>query len=160
MIKLITNKKHRFNKNILLKDRKVFVNNKGEIDVDESLVALALNCDFELVDKNAKFTSIEEQKQVKAVEDIINSSRETAKEIIEEAKREAERIIFEANKKANKIIEESNVEEKDEFTRKLQGRKVEELREVLASSDIYTEEEYKAMKKNELIDAIVKIRFS
>ena len=80
--------------------------------------------------------------------------------IIAEAEREAKNIIMEAQKQANVIITESNVEEKDEFLKKIQDMKVDELREIVASSDVFTPEQYKGMKKAELIDAIMKIKYS
>lgn len=160
MIKLITDRKHRFNKYILIGDKNVFIDSKGEIQVDENDVVAALDSGFELVDKDVRFTSKEEAKKVKEVTDILNSAKEQAKEIIAEAEREAKNIIMEAQKQANVIITESNVEEKDEFLKKIQDMKVDELREIVASSDVFTPEQYKGMKKAELIDAIMKIKYS
>jgi len=159
MIKLITDKKHRFNREILIKDKSVFVDSNGEINVNEDLVTYALEAGFELVDKNVKFTSKEEELKIKEVNDILEGAKSSAKEIIEEARREAERIILEAKKAANVIIEDSGVIEKEEFKKKLMGRKIEELKEIIASTDMYTKEQYNTMKKTEMIDAIMKIQF-
>lgn len=159
MIKLITDKRHRFGKYILIRNKNVFVNSNGEIEVEENLVTYALEVGFELVDKNVKFTSKEEEIKIKEVNDILSSAKQNAEEIIEEAHREADRIIMEAKKTANVIIEDSGIEEKQEFESKLKDRKVEELRDVLASSDNYDKETINKMKKQELIDAIMKIRY-
>ncbi len=160
MIKLITDKRHRFNKQILLNNKNVLVNSNGEIEVEEDLVVAALESGFELVDKNVKFTSKAEAEKIKEVESTLNSAKETAKEIIAEAQREAAKIITEAQKRAGEIIIESNVEEEEDFRKKLQERKVNDLKEILISSDLFTEDDLKSMKKEELIDAIMKIKFS
>jgi len=159
MIKLITDKKHRFGKYILIKNKNMFVSPNGEIEVEENLVTYALEAGFELVDKDAKFISREEEVKIKEVNDILSSAKQNAEEIIKEAHREADKIIMEAKKAANIIIEDSGIEEKQEFESKLKDRKVEELREVLASSDNYDKETISKMKKQELIDAIMKIRY-
>ena len=159
MIKLITSKSHRFNRHILIKDKNVFVDGKGEVEVEEGYVTSALAAGFELVDKDAKFTSVEEEKKVKDVNDLLTAAKEQAKEIINQAKIEADRIILEAKNYANVVIQESGIEEKEEFIKTLSDRKVDELREIVASSDFYTKEQYSGMKKAELIEAIVKIRY-
>lgn len=159
MIKLITDKRHRFGKYILIKNKNIFVSSNGEIEVEENLVTYALEVGFELMDKDAKFTSRKEEIKIKEVNDILSSAKQNAEEIIKEAHREADKIIMEAKKAANVIIEDSGIEEKQEFESKLKDRKVEELREVLVSSDNYDKETISKMKKQELIDAIMKIRY-
>ena len=160
MIKLKTNKPHRFNRTILIGNNSVFVNNVGQIEVDENLVSTALTVGFELVDKDVKFTSVEEQKKVDDVNNILKAANAQAEEIIKNAKLEAERIITDANIQANAALVNSGVEEKEEFLKKLKERKVEELREIAVSSDAYTDEQVKEMKKAELIDVIMKLRYS
>jgi len=159
MIKLITDKRHRFGKSVLIKDTNFQVDNDGTIEVPEGLVTSALEVGFVLVDKDAKFTSDEEAKKIKDVDDIISSARMQAKEIISEAHQEAKKIIMEAQTQSNAIIINSGVEEKDEFLKKLQERKVDNLREVVASSDLYTQEQIATMKKADLINAIMEIRY-
>lgn len=159
MIKLKTDKVHRFNKSILIGNNTVFVNNVGQIEVDENLVTTALTVGFELVDKNAKFTSTEEQKKVEDVNNILNAAKSQAEEIINNAKLEAEKIITEASIQANAVTVNSGVEEKEEFLKKLKERKVEELKEIAVSSDAYTADQVKEMKKAELIEAIMQIRY-
>jgi len=160
MIKLITDKKHRFNKQVLIGNKDVFINSNGEIEVEESLVTTALDVGFELVDKDVKFTSKEEAAKIKDVVDTLNSAKATAKEIIEEAKKEAEKIINEAQKRAEALLVNNGVGEKEEFLKKIQAMKVPELKEILVSSDKYSEEDLKVMKKEDLINAIMKIKYS
>jgi len=159
MIKLFTTKKHRFGSRLIIKNQEVIVNNLGEIEVDETFVTSAMEVGFELVDKDAKFTSVEEANKVKEVNEILISAKKQADEIISEAKREAELIIMEAKTAANAVIFNTGTEEKNEFLKTLQDRKVDELREVAVSSDMYTSEEVNKMKKTDLIEAIMKIRY-
>lgn len=160
MIKLITPLKHRFNKQILLGGKNIFVDSEGGIEVEESLVTTALESGFELVDKNVKFTSKEEAAKIEEVQNVLNSAKETAKEIIAEAEKEAVKIIAEAQKRAESIIIENNTEEQEEFKKKLEGRSVKDLVEILVSTDAFTEEDCKEMKKKDLIGAIMKAKFS
>ena len=138
MIKLTTSLKHRFNKQILLGNKNVFVDSEGGIEIEENLVTVALESGFELVDKNAKFTSKEEAAKVEEVQNILNSAKETAKEIIAEAEREAVKIVAEAQKRAESIIIENNVEEQEEFQKKLNARSIKDLIEILVSTDAFT----------------------
>ena len=154
MIKLKTDLKHRFGKSVSIQNQVIPVSETGEIQVEESIVALAIECGFELVDKNAVFTSKEEQAKVKEMTAIIESANLQAKEIIATAEKQAEEIIATAQKEAEKVTLIAQVDEKTELKKKLGEQKVNDLRETLIISG-YSQEEVNSLKKEDLINLIV-----
>ena len=154
MIKLKTDLKHRFGKSVSIQNQVIPVSGTGEIQVEESIVALAIECGFELVDKNAVFTSKEEQAKVKEMTAIIESANLQAKEIIATAEKQAEEIIATAQKEAEKVTLSAQVDEKTEMKKKLGEQKVNDLRETLIVSG-YSQEDVNSLKKEELINLIV-----
>lgn len=154
MIKLKTDLKHRFGKSVSIQNQVIPVSGTGEIQVEESIVALAIECGFELVDKNAVFTSKEEQAKVKEMTAIIESANLQAKEIIATAEKQAEEIIATAQKEAEKVTLSAQVDEKTEMKKKLGEQKVNDLRETLIVSG-YSQEDVSSLKKEELINLIV-----
>ena len=154
MIKLKTDLKHRFGKSVSIQNQVIPVSGTGEIQVEESIVALAIECGFELVDKNAVFTSKEEQAKVKEMTAIIESANLQAKEIIATAEKQAEEIIATAQKEAEKVTLSAQVDEKTGMKKKLGEQKVNDLRETLIVSG-YSQEEVNSLKKEELINLIV-----
>lgn len=154
MIKLKTDLKHRFGKSVSIQNQVIPVSETGEIQVEESIVALAIECGFELVDKNAVFTSKEEQAKVKEMTAIIESANLQAKEIIATAEKQAEEIIATAQKEAEKVTLSAQVDEKTEMKKKLGEQKVNDLRETLIVSG-YSQEDVNSLKKEELINLIV-----
>ena len=154
MIKLKTDLKHRFGKSVSIQNQVIPVSGTGEIQVEESIVALAIECGFELVDKNAVFTSKEEQAKVKEMTAIIESANLQAKEIIATAEKQAEEIIATAQKEAEKVTLSAQVDEKTEMKKKLGEQKINDLRETLIVSG-YSQEDVNSLKKEELINLIV-----
>lgn len=154
MIKLKTDLKHRFGKSVFIQNQVIPVSETGEIQVEESIVALAIECGFELVDKNAVFTSKEEQAKVKEMTAIIESANLQAKEIIATAEKQAEEIIATAQKEAEKVTLSAQVDEKTEMKKKLGEQKVNDLRETLIVSG-YSQEDVNSLKKEDLINLIV-----
>lgn len=154
MIKLKTDLKHRFGKSVSIQNQVIPVSETGEIQVEESIVALAIECGFELVDKNAVFTSKEEQAKVKEMTAIIESANLQAKEIIATAEKQAEEIIATAQKEAEKVTLSAQVDEKTEMKKKLGEQKVNDLRETLIVSG-YSQEDVNSLKKEDLINLIV-----
>lgn len=154
MIKLKTDLKHRFGKSVSIQNQVIPVSGTGEIQVEESIVALAIECGFELVDKNAVFTSKEEQAKVKEMTTIIENANLQAKQIIADAEKQAEEIIATAQKEAEKVTLSAQVDEKTEMKKKLGEQKVNDLRETLIVSG-YSQEDVNSLKKEELINLIV-----
>ena len=154
MIKLKTDLKHRFGKSVSIQNQVIPVSGTGEIQVEESIVALAIECGFELVDKNAVFTSKEEQAKVKEMTAIIESANLQAKEIIATAEKQAEEIIATAQKEAEKVTLSAQVDEKTGMKKKLGEQKVNDLRETLIVSG-YSQEEVNSLQQEELINLIV-----
>lgn len=158
MIKIVTKKSNRFNKTILINNKQVQVDGRGEAEVEENLVVYALEVGFDLVDPSAKFSSQEEMDKVSQVQDLLLSAKKQAEVIVAEAHKEAESIIEEARKKAGLILEEGHVDQKDFARKNLEEKTVKEIKEILASSGV-EEDSYKNLKKEELIDLAIKISF-
>lgn len=158
-IKIFTTQKHRFGRKLNVSGVAFDVDAKGFAEVPEDKVARVLASGFELVDKNAKFTSIEEQAKADDVRQIIEAAKAQAAEIISTAQKEANSIIAAARKEAGDIEEEGLVPEKAAKIEELKGMTNEELKGLLAEAGV-PEAEYAKMKKGDLIDKIISIIFA
>lgn len=157
-IRVITNKPNRFGKLIQIKNEQVLVDKTGIAEISENLVIYALEAGFELEDQNVQFSSKEEQEKVLHVNEIIDQAKIQAGAIIEKAHLESEKIIEEARKKAGLILQDGHVEEKEQARKNLNDKSVKEIKDVLASSGV-DENEYKNLKKEELIELALRISF-
>lgn len=153
-IELKTDQKHRFNRNVIIHETEVSVNGQGRASVDEELVTYALESGFELVDPNVKFKSKEEDTKVKEVADILTSAKNQAEAIIKEAEEKAVKIVAAAEEKAQNILDGGKTEALVEMRKKLEVKKVDELKEVLIASGVDVAS-LETLKKAELINMIV-----
>lgn len=155
---VITDKKHRFGQTMNVGGIEVTVDKKGHAEVSEDQVAALLVSGFVLKNPDQKFKSEEQIESTKRVGDILKDAENQAKLIIEKAEETAKGIIEDANQRAGIIIQENKVEEKEKFKAELQNLKVEELKDYLIKANV-PEEQYKDLKKDELIDFILKLAF-
>ena len=158
MVEIFTEKKHRFGKALIVGNVTVQVDAKGHAMVPENIVSQALISGFELVDKTAKFETEEEQQHVKEVNELLDCARQEAKAIIAEAERKAKEIISQAEIEAGKIKEEGQVDEKEAKKAELSSKKVDDLKALCADAGI-PEENWKNLKKAELVDLLMKFIF-
>jgi hypothetical protein len=157
-IKVITDKKHRFGQSMNVGGVDVKVDSKGYAEVTEDQVAALLIGGFRLENPDQEFKSEEQIESAKKVGDVLKDAEAQAKLIIEKAEEEAKQIIADANLRAGIILQENKVDEKEKFKIDLQKLTVPELKENLLKSDV-PEEQYKNLKKDELIDFILKAAF-
>lgn len=157
-VKIVTDKKHRFNRSIIIKGHQVVVDGTGHAEVPEEIVTAALISGFELVDKSVKFTTDEERQHAEEVEATLLSAREQAKEIIAAAEREATAIIERAKAEVAAIRKDNQVDERIAKKEELQRMKVDELKALCADAGI-NKESYEGFKKDELIEFILSYVF-
>lgn len=157
-VKIVTDKKHRFNRSIIIKGHQVVVDGTGHAEVPEEIVTAALISGFELVDKSVKFTTDEERQHAEEVESILQSAREQAKEIIATAEKEATAIIEQAKAEAAAIRKDNQIDERIAKKEELQRMKVDELKALCADAGI-NKESYEGLKKDELIEFILSYVF-
>lgn len=158
-IEIFTTKAHRFGKSILIAGVKVDIDSKGHAMVSEDIVSQALLVGFELVDKNVTFETEEQKEQIQKINEILDSAREEAKAIIDSAKKEAEKIIADAKAEAGIIEENSKKDIKANKLEELQKMKVDELKALCQDAKI-PEDQWKALKKDELIKFLMDFIFS
>jgi cell division septum initiation protein DivIVA len=157
-IVVITDKKHRFSQTINVGGIDVKVNSKGHAEVTEDQVASLLVSGFVLENPDQVFKSEEQVESAKKVGDVLKDAEAQAKQIIEKAEETAKGIIAEANQRAGIILQENKVDEKEKFTSELQKLKAEELKDYLVKANV-PEEQYKTLKKEDLIGLILKLAF-
>ena len=157
-VKIVTNKKHRFNESIIIKGHQVVVDGTGHAEVPEDIVTAALISGFELVDKSVKFTTDEERQHVEEVEGILQSAHDQAKEIIANAEKEAAAIIERAKAEAEAIRRDNKIDERIAKKEELQKMKVDELKALCSDAGI-NKESYEGLKKDELIEFILSYVF-
>lgn len=158
-IEIFTTQKHRFGKTLNVSGIILTLDGKGHANVPEDKVAKLLASGFELVDKDAKFTSQEEMDKAEEVNQIIQSAKAQAKAIIAEAEKKAAKIISEAEKKAGEVEESANVPEKEAKLAELKAMSNDELKSLLAEAGV-PEAEYSKLKKADLVDKIMSIIFA
>ena len=158
MVEIFTEKKNRFGKSLIVGNKTIQIDAKGHSMVPEDIVSQALISGFELVDKTVKFETEEEQKHVKEVNDLLECARQEAKSIIAEAEKKAKEIISQAEIEAGKIHEENQVDEKEAKKAELSSKKVDDLKALCADAGI-PEEDWKNLKKAELVDLLMKFIF-
>lgn len=157
-IKIKTALKHRFGKSINIKGKDFKIDSKGEVEVPEDVVPYALKENFVLVDSTVKFESLEKQAQTEEVNKLLSDAKKQAEQIISNAKREAERILSDAREKAGIILDDARVDEKEEARKALSEKTVKELQEMALIGGI-TEDKFKNLRKDELIELLVKSSF-
>ena len=157
-VKIVTDKKHRFNRSIIIKGHQVVVDSTGHAEVPEEVVTAALISGFELVDKSAKFTTDEERQHAEEVTAILNSAHEQAKEIIAQAEKQAKEIIAQAHAEAEAFRQENKIEERLVKKEELQKMKVDDLKALCADAGI-NKESYDGLKKDELVEFILSYVF-
>lgn len=158
MIEIVTFKKNRFGRSIVIKGQEVHIDTAGHASVNEDIVSAALVAGFELVDKTAKFTTEEEQAHVEEVNGILESAKAEAAAIVAAAEKQAAEIIAEAEKQAGIIKQENHVDEKAAKKAELESRKVDDLKALCADAGI-PEDKYKSLKKAELVDLLMSFIF-
>lgn len=158
MIKVLTTKKHRFNKSIVISGQVIQIDASGYASVSEDIVSQALIAGFELVDKDAKFPTEEQKQHVAEVNAILESAKAQAAGIIAEAEQKAKEIIAEAELKAGKISQEGQADEREAKKAELAAKKVDELKALCADVKI-PEEQWEHLKKAELVDLLMSFIF-
>lgn len=158
-IKIFTTQKHRFGRKLNVSGVAFTVDAKGYAEVSEDKVAEVLPAGFELVDKDAKFVSVEEQEKANDVRQIMEQAKAQAAEIVANAEKEAASIIAAARKEAASIEEEGLVPEKQAKLAELKGMTNEELKGLLVEAGV-PGADYAKMKKNDLVDKIMSIIFA
>lgn len=157
-IEVKTGLRHRFGKSINIKGSTFNIDSKGITKVPEEIVPYALKEGFELVDPSVKFSSLEKQEQAQEISNLLESAKKQAQEIIESAKGEAERILIEARRQAGMLLEDAHVDEKQETRDLLSKKTVKELQEMAIVGGI-SEDKYKNLKKDDLIELLVESSF-
>lgn len=157
-VKIVTDKKHRFNRSIVIKGHQVVIDGTGHAEVPEEIVTAALISGFELVDKTAKFTTDEERQHAEEVSAILQSAHEQAAEIIAKAEKEAEAIVAKAYAEAEAVRRDNKVDERIAKKEELQKMKVDDLKALCADAGI-SKESYEGLKKDELVEFILSYVF-
>lgn len=159
MIKVVTDKKHRFGQSLDISGKKISINSEGIAEVEEEMVPYVLVYGFELVDKSQAFDSVEQLGVKDKIELILTDAKTQANQIILEAETKAAEIVADANAKAGIILIENQVDEKKVYRDNLEKLTIDNLKEELSAAKV-PEEQYKGKKKAELIDLIFSLAFS
>lgn len=159
MVKIFTTQKHRFGRTLTIGNGvAVVIDGKGNAEIDEANVAVALISGFELFDKTLKFKTEEEQAHIDEVQSVLESAKLQAEEIVKEAEKKAKEIIADAEKKANVILAEGHVNEKEAKRDELGSKTVKELQALAIEAGI-EEGKYKGLKKEALVDLLISYIF-
>ena len=158
MVEIVTLKKNRFGRSIVIKSQDVHIDMQGHALVNEDIVSAALIAGFELVDKSVKFTTEEDQKHVEEVSNILESAKAEAAAIVAAAEKQASEIIAEAERQAGIIKQENRVDEKAAKKAELESKRVDDLKALCADAGM-PEDQYKNLKKAELVDLLVSFIF-
>ena len=151
MIAVKTEKRTRFGITIDVEGKKVKVNSEGVALVPPEFVGKVLLYGFELVDKDAAYASLEDQKAAKEANEILENAKLQANQIIEKAQKEAEKIIKAAEEKTK--AQEGNLKEKQQVTDELKNMTVVQLKDELKNMGV-SEEEYKSLSKELLVELV------
>jgi vacuolar-type H+-ATPase subunit H len=157
-IKVKTSKEHRFDRLVNIKGVQVQVDSEGIAEVPERLVIHALNADFELVDKNAKYTSAEDQGKTKETATILAAAEAKAQQILAAAEAKAQQILAAAETKAQSVVGESLIDEKTAKRKELLNTTNDELKAVLKDAGV-EEKLWKDANKETLVNLIMEIAF-